>query len=342
MADTESSLPLQPGSCALEGSPLVLFIASASRSGSTLLDLLLGSHPLGVSTGEIRRIQGFVLQDKKILSLDDEDYQLTCSCGRPVGECPFWREVEQRFGASLGETVFKTRQRRIWRSVLMACYMAGGPPVLRMLARFWSPIRREVEIGLNCVGLHKAVCSVSGASFVVDSSKSIYHYMLLHAAAPQLMRLIVLVRDGRGVAHSMVRGSRTKQWNKGPLPPFLQAARQWARTTRVILLFSRRTKSSHKVFLRYEDICRNHVEVLQALAKHWGLPPWRNSFEAQSKEKHIIGGSPSIRFERLLGRIQTDENWRESLDGELLEGFEKMAGRLNRKLGYVEEIFPSC
>ncbi len=314
---------------------LVLFIASASRSGSTLLDLLLGSHPQGVSTGEIRRLQGFVLQDKGLLALDDENYPLTCSCAKPLKECAFWMEVEKRFGASFKDTGFKTSQKRSWRSLLMAFYLATGPQGVRVLARAFSPVRKEVEIGLNCLRLHEAVSLVSGACFVVDSSKSVYHYMLLHCAAPKLMKLIVLVRDGRGVAHSMVRGTRAKKWQEGPLPPFLQASRQWARTTKSILMLSRRTKPSDKVLLRYEEICSKPLEVLNHMAQKWGLLPWEDSFWKELKERHIIGGSPSVRFEKLLDRLEPDNRWKHSLDKELLEGFEKIAGKLNRKLGYL-------
>lgn len=315
--------------------PLVLFIASASRSGSTLLDLLLGSHPQGVSTGEVRRLQGFVLQDKGFLSLEQDDYPLTCSCGKSVGDCFFWEKVERHFGASFKDTVFKTRQKRMWRSLIMALYLVGGPAGVRVAARAWPLLRQEMEIGLNCVRLHKAISSVSGASFVVDSSKSIYHYMILHQAAPELMRLIILVRDGRGVAFSMVRGPRAKQWKKGPLPPFLQAAKQWALTTRGILLLARRTSSSNKMIIRYEDMCKDPVKILNEVAKRWGLPPWEHVFQDTKRERHIIGGSPSIRFEGSVSSIRPDESWKQALGPGDLEAFGRIAGRLNRRLGYT-------
>lgn len=314
--------------------PLVLFIASASRSGSTLLDLMLGSHPQGVSTGEVRRLQGFVLQDKSLLSLDGEDYPLTCSCGKRVMECPFWREVERRFGASFADTIFKTKQKRIWKSLVMAVYLAGGPGLIRMLARVWPPLRKEMKIGLNCVRLHKAVCSVAGASFVVDSSKSIYHYILLHSAAPYMMRLIVLVRDGRGVAYSMVRGSRARQWKQMSLPPFVQASKQWVTTTRCILLLSRRTSSSDRMIIRYEDLCKDPEKLIYELMKKWRLPPCENAFQKTPRDRHIIGGSPSIRFEGSVSVIQADDSWKEALKPQDLAAFERIAGRFNRKLGY--------
>lgn len=317
------------------GHPLVIFIASASRSGSTMLDLLLGSHPQGISTGELRRIEGFALEDKQLSGVQEEDYPLTCSCGAPVLGCAFWKTVEEEFGASLRETHFRTKASRAQRAMVMALYLALGSSILRRLARVWPGLMREIRIGGNCLRLHEAISRVSGAHFTVDSSKSIYHYMLLHLAAPELVRLIVLVRDGRGVAYSMVRGQRARHWNKGPLPPFLQAARQWARTTRAILILSKRTRSRDRLFVRYEEICKNPWEVLGRIAKKWGLPLQGDPFQEGPVQRHIIGGSPSLRFERFLGNLRADNLWRDSLDKELLEGFERIAGSLNRRLGYV-------
>ena len=66
----------------------VLFIAGPGRSGSTLLDMLLGQINGCYSTGELRFIwsRGF------------EQNQL-CGCGKPFRECEFWTEVvKEAFG----------------------------------------------------------------------------------------------------------------------------------------------------------------------------------------------------------------------------------------------------
>ncbi len=316
------------------GHPMVIFIASASRSGSTLLDLMLGSHPQGISTGELRRIQGFALEDKQLCGVQDEDYPLTCSCGAPVIRCAFWKKVEEEFGGSLRETRFRTQAGRAWRAWVMALYLALGGSILRRIAHVWPGLMREIRIGGNCLRLQEAISRVSGACFVVDSSKSIYHYMLLHLANPETLRLVVLVRDGRAVAHSMVRGTRAKQWMSGPPPPFVQAARQWARTTRSILLLSKRTGCSKRVLIRYEEICQDPTGVLGELLRKWRIPPLDDPFHQGKGENHIIGGSPSIRFEGPVSGIQLDQSWREALTQEQLEVFERVTGRLNWKLGY--------
>jgi len=65
--------------------PLV-YIAGSSHSGSTLLDLLLGSHPAIESVGEA----------KKISSVSDAiraGEEPLCTCRQTVADCTFWRSV---------------------------------------------------------------------------------------------------------------------------------------------------------------------------------------------------------------------------------------------------------
>jgi hypothetical protein len=61
--------------------PVLVYIASDARSGSTLLDQLLGGHPAAVSVGELCRLSDFVRRGDR------------CTCGEPVHECPFWAPV---------------------------------------------------------------------------------------------------------------------------------------------------------------------------------------------------------------------------------------------------------
>jgi hypothetical protein len=63
--------------------PLV-YIAGSSHSGSTLLDLLLGSHSKVESLGEAKKIPQVM---QKIRSGDSP----VCSCLERIDDCPFWR-----------------------------------------------------------------------------------------------------------------------------------------------------------------------------------------------------------------------------------------------------------
>jgi hypothetical protein len=74
----------------------LIYIAGSSHSGSTLLDLLLGSHSKVESLGEAKKIP-HVLQ-----KLRDGDSP-ACSCQERIDRCPFWRAVLSLDAANLSE-----------------------------------------------------------------------------------------------------------------------------------------------------------------------------------------------------------------------------------------------
>lgn len=62
----------------------VIFIASTARSGSTLLDLILGGHPRLVGLGEFFSM---LTTDNDWL---DRTSEVLCSCGKTMDQCSFW------------------------------------------------------------------------------------------------------------------------------------------------------------------------------------------------------------------------------------------------------------
>lgn len=69
--------------------PTVVYVAGVGHSGSTLLDLLLSSHPAVASVGEAADLR--------------RKPEARCACGAPDrSACAFWQEVERRVRAAVG------------------------------------------------------------------------------------------------------------------------------------------------------------------------------------------------------------------------------------------------
>ena len=83
--------------------PRVLFLSGLGRSGTTILERVLGELPGVCSAGELVH-----LWQRGVL--DDE----LCGCGEPFSRCGFWTEVGRRaFGG--------------WRASSLAGAPVGGP-----------------------------------------------------------------------------------------------------------------------------------------------------------------------------------------------------------------------
>ena len=76
----------------------VIFIASLSHSGSTLLDLMLNAHPELVSVGELKQLSRYARFNKP--------KQARCTCGKlSVWDCDFWKSVNDVTNRISGKTI---------------------------------------------------------------------------------------------------------------------------------------------------------------------------------------------------------------------------------------------
>ena len=154
-----------------------VFICSHRHSGSTLLDLILGSHSKIESLGEI----SFLSQD---LALNTP-----CSCGTPVRQCKVWSRVVERLSATTGLDIManpyalhlgypkahvivdhthQTPAYLMRRELMLGMYYMR----LRFGARFLDPLLAPLYKSLaNTFMVYDAVRAVLNADIVVDYFK---------------------------------------------------------------------------------------------------------------------------------------------------------------------------
>jgi len=159
----------------------VAFILGDGYSGSTLLDLILGSHSRMMSLGEI---------DAESFDAFLDQNQL-CTCLFKSQECHFWSRVLDRLRELTGEESFRL----------------GGT------RENWDKVTR------NTVDLLQAVKNVSSSEILIDSSKLFQRAYSLDKSGLIQPKVIHLVRDGRGVGYSYLkRGGSFQQavfhWKK--------------------------------------------------------------------------------------------------------------------------------
>jgi hypothetical protein len=285
-----------------EATPVrVLYIGGLGRSGSTLLDRMLGQLDGVWSVGELVHIWQRGLQENNL-----------CGCGRRFRDCHFWRRVgEEAFGGwdavDVDEVLALKQAVDRNRCVPLMCLPALWPPYRARLRRYLDLLDR----------LYRAVRQVAGAPLVVDASKHASHAFLLRAMPGLDLRLVHLVRDSRGVAFSWGKLMRRlevvdAEALMATTTPLRMSARYLAYNSLFHLL---RRLGVPTLLLRYESLVGRPAAELDRVLGHAGRPAADGELGfvgdgwVELGTSHALAGNP-MRFERGRVPLRLDEEWR--------------------------------
>ena len=283
----------------------VLFIGGYSRSGSTLLDCMLGQLPGVVSTGELAYIWTHGLQENRL-----------CGCGQRFLECEFWAEVGKlAFGgwSNVDAGEMRDLELRVNRHRFVPMLMAP-----RLSRRYTHDLRRY---GAVLARLYRAIQQAGGARLIVDSTiDPAYGFLLSHVDALDL-RLVHLVRDSRATAFSWTRWQRRKDrvdtvMYQRRFHPAASALRWSAYHLLVHMLGA--TSRLRPLLVHYEDVVASPRRELTRIMEHAGerLDPdalaFLGSGEVELGVNHTVAGS-LMRLHQGPLPIREDDEWRRAL-----------------------------
>jgi hypothetical protein len=303
----------------------VAYIGGCGRSGSTLLDRLLGQVPGLCSVGELVHIWRRGLVDGQL-----------CGCGEPFPACAFWSKVgEIAFGGWDG--VDAAEMLRLQRRVDRNRYIP-----LMILPRLWPAYGRRMRAYASRLGrLYQAIAEAAGGQIVVDSTKHASTAFLLRRVEGIELRVIHLVRDPRGVAYSW-----TKQVRKPEVPdrdeymPRYHPVRMAARWLVYNLLFHlHRWMGTPSVFLRYESLIDDPAGEVRRVLGAVGArsAPERLGFIDGSQvtlaPSHSVAGNP-MRFREGSLPLRVDAAWRRAMEPRQQRAVALLTWPLMRRYGY--------
>lgn len=283
------------------GRPTVVYIAGNHRSGSTLLDMVLGSHSRALSIGEIVALGEYFRQNKP------------CTCGEKIHDCPFWGEVQKRLAEDFGQQTPCSRYAPIH----------SASDLLRGLVPFPSSSSARYDGRLL-----QAVSAISGRDFVIDSSKTFSRLLFYLLAYGGRTFVIHLTRDPRGVINSLLR---TKEYATDRLDLYI---RWWRSTQSRLHRLSALRGPSRILRLRFEDFCRSPVDALAPVLSSLGLEFEPPMLDYGSHEHHNISGNIKTR-KRAVAAITFREAWRDELPSDIRAEIERRLGSQMRRVGYL-------
>jgi Sulfotransferase family len=288
------------------GRTSVVYIGGWGRSGSTLVDRVLGQIPGVVSVGEVREVwqRGWV-------------ENRPCGCGEAFADCPFWTAV--------GQSAFGGWRRLDREEVLHLRYSldrAWSVPVLAAPRRMGLARGAMDRYAGILARLYAAIREVSGANTVVDSSKLPSHAMILRRVPGLELCLVHLVRDSRGVAYSWQKLVRNRV--SAGEPRYLEKYNLLSASLRYDL-YNGLTRMVGRLgvpylLVRYEDFVARPAQSLRRILDHAGVSAARADLsfihdgEVSLSPNHTVDGNP-MRFSTGPVALRLDDEWTRAMSG---------------------------
>jgi UDP-N-acetylglucosamine transferase subunit ALG13 len=308
--------------------PRIVFVAGWGRSGSTLLDRMLGQVPGVFSAGELRDVwRRGVLEDR------------LCGCGERFSTCPVWTEIGRRaFGSWEGIDVLemqrlRDRLDRPWAPPLvLASRFLPGPD--RDVARYVDALER----------LYLAIHEATGARVIVDSSKIPTYLLLLRRIPGVDLRVVHLVRDSRGVVFSWQRHVERVDGGMETAGDEREMTRYGTGSAAARYLFYNGLTHAVQLglpssFLRYEDLIRAPLPAVQSVLRHAGIDAEGEALRfigdrsVELGVNHTVDGNP-MRLSTGAVRLREDDEWRSRMDPKARRLVSAVTAPLLSRYGY--------
>jgi len=275
----------------------VIYILGGGHSGSTLLDMVLGSTEQSFSVGELMYFDYYKgYKHENLYRLVDGRL---CTCDEQMDDCPIWSKInfESKDNVPKHESLGES---------------------LKILVNLVNPFTRwfrfDIEIGNNRE-VYKRIFEEASLQkpklrFIVDSSKDprrLYELINDPDIGPGRLAVIHLIRDGRGYIYSYQKGERLKGGRE--LRGTLVCLVEWI----AVNLISRRLLNKFKIkayTMSYDRFAEDPDKGLEELGRFLGYDLGADTVIDRINDTtyHNIHGNP-IRQSKLTG-IHRDVKWR--------------------------------
>jgi hypothetical protein len=276
----------------------VVYLGGFGRSGSTLVERMLGAAPGWVNIGELVDLARSVAPADEL-----------CGCGVRFSQCPLWTAV--------GEVAFKG-----WTPAVLERLVALHRAAARqrhlpgLLGSRRAPSATLVDLRTAYARIYAAIAEVTDSRVVVDASKGPALGQALAGASDIDLRMLNVVRDPRAVAWSWSKHVERPHATAGDEMwriPARRSAAQWS-ALQLEITAIRRLGGAPSARLRYEDFVADPVQSLVDAASRLGLElsasdlPPVDGGRVTLGPSHGLSGNPG-RFRSGPIELRSDDAW---------------------------------
>ncbi len=272
----------------------LIYIAGYGRSGSTLLERIVSSHPDVTGMGEIAYL------------VDTNLREFYWDSARGI---PLWDRVEPLLRFEPADALAREREQLRHESL-------------------WQGWRRWLFGGTSdayqkhTTQILQALAQATGTRWLMDSSKTarerFFRPLMLRRVPGINVRVIHLVRDPRGCVQSVRRGSnaameqgQSRNWKLATL----RAAIGWSLANASGLLFRALCGRHDYVRIRYEELANDPLTALRRIEPLLGVSFQGIADKVRSQQPLPAGeqfAGNRMRLESVIA-LQNDERWRSEM-----------------------------
>ena len=274
----------------------VAYIAGYGRSGSTLLERIVSTHPNVVGLGEIA-----YLADTKLA-----DFYWDAAEGIPL-----WDKAAEELRFQPDELAKRAKIQKQHESRLTGWF-------------YWlfrTPTAKYLEHTSEVLeAIHKA--APAGTTWLIDSSKTardrFFRPFMFRRLTNVNTCMIHLVRDPRGSVQSVRRGSNAAMERGEPRHfrfAFLRSVYGWTMSNLAGVLYRALYGPENYVRLRYEELASDPVTCLKRLEPVLGVDFTATAALIQAAKPLPAGAQFAgnrMRLESVI-KLKTDERWRDEM-----------------------------
>lgn len=277
----------------------VLYIAGWGRSGSTILEKILGQIKGFFAAGEL-----YSIWDRGLLK------NRYCSCGNPFNKCEVWETIIDRaYGGKVkidAHEMLNFSERSIHAKNFPLMLMNRGKPVF---ASRLSKYLRNIE------KLYQSIKFTTNSKVIIDSSKSPFYGYVLTKVRTIDLYVVHMIRDPRAVAYSWQRKKLFQPDTRNnlymaQLGPILCSLR-WNMQNLATEAFWRSSPERY-LMLRYEDFINQPLDkikgILDLIEEEPSDLPFIGHHKVDLGKIHSVSGNP-IRFQNGHVDLRLDGQW---------------------------------
>ncbi len=296
----------------------LIYILSNGRSGSTILDMLLGTSN-----------ETWTLGEYLLSKYEWTNGRLPCGCGHEFKDCPFWQ--------NLSKDILNNHQKELTDSILFRD-LHGSGKVLRpqflpsLLSGKPSPSLLEEAKKYGAANytilkkIKKEALKRKSFDFFIDASKDPYRLLLLQLSGFFNIKVIHLTKPIQGFIYSMSKP-------KLKTTAILRMSFRWLIENRIMIAIGDKFFDANSFYhVHYKDIIEDPQSTFNAIQSTLGITLTGLDFtNFGEKDSHGIAGNIA-RFKN--AKLKRDIEWQSKLSIPLQKLSSIIAYPLKTKLKY--------